>query len=130
MPWRDHHLEEANGHSSLERVIGRLETRIEFLCDQSIRSERLFERGEARMDRHDRQIGDLHHHVRTIHDSLSSIQVLLSRRRSTAVTLLTAFRETVSLKEMIAGGLVVALALKGIVSPGEVKALALSLLGR
>lgn len=130
MPWRDHHLEEANGHSSLERVIGRLETRIEFLCDQSIRNERMFEQGLVRMDSHEREILDLRHKVAAMGDGLLSILTMLSGRRSTGFALLQAFRDAVSFKEMIAGGLVVALALKGIVSPAEVKALALSLLGR
>jgi len=121
---------EVNGHSSLERVIGRLETRIEFLCDQSIKTERLFELGDVRMDRHERKIAGLDHRVATIHNSLLAIHALLSLRRSTAFALLKDFRAVVSLKEMLAGAAVVLLALKGILSPAEIKTLAMGLLGR
>ena len=130
MPWRETYLDEVGSPSALGRVIGRLETRIEFLCAQSIKTEGMLERGQSRMDYHEREILALHRKVNRIHDGLSSIEASISKRRSRVSALLRELLEVISLKEMIGGLIVVLLALKGIMSPGDVKALVLHALGQ
>lgn len=121
MPWREHYMQEANGHSSLDLMVGRLDAKVDFLCDHAIKVDEMFERGETRMDGHEKQIVDLGRH-------LSALQTKADKPESPVVSLLKEIHEVMGMKQLALVFLLIIMAIKSFWYPEEVKALVLALI--
>jgi len=128
MPWREHYMQEANGHSSLDLMVGRLDAKVDFLCDHAIKVDEMFERGETRMDGHEKQ---MEAHGRLIVDlgkHLSTLQAKANKPENPIVSLLKEIHEVMGMKQMALVFLLIIMAIKSFWYPEEVKALVLALI--
>ena len=96
------------------RALGRIEAGLMHSHDLHRQTAKRLDHGERRFDKQDRILFDIHRRVTQV-----EARPKLWRK------LFDGCREIASLKEWATGALLVALALKGLVSPAEVKALLL-----
>lgn len=126
MSWRD--MQEANGHPDLDLMVGRLDAKVDFLCDHAIRVDQLFERGEQRMDGHEKQVEKHGRMIVELGRHLSTLQAKADKPENPIISLLKEIHEVMGMKQMALVFLVIIMSIKSFWYPEEVKALILALL--
>lgn len=112
-----------NGMTGLILLLGRIDERTEQTADDVKDIKQQLVQGDKRMDRHDRRSDDLQMAIAALKAAPATPP------QSRLMLTLSAMTGVAPLKEWLFGALVILMALKGLVSPAEIKALVFAFWG-